>query len=67
MAIVIEVYSFIITAFLINLPHRFYGPHIQHQRPFPVFKNILSLSFLLTDEINAILVFHPDLEKRRMQ
>lgn len=62
----IDPFSMLITAFLLNLRHTFYGPHIQFQRPSLGFRNILSLSPLLTDETYAISVSHPGLEKRGM-
>jgi len=62
-AIGIDPFSMVVTAFLLNLRHTFYGPHIQHQRPSLGFREILSLSPLLTDETYAISVSHPDLDR----
>ncbi len=63
----IEPLSMVFTAFLLNLRHTFYGPHIQYQRPSLGFSDILSLSPLLTDETYAISVSRPELGKRGMQ
>lgn len=63
----IEPYSMIATAFLLNLRHTFYGPHIQQQKPSLGFREILSLSPFLTDETYAISVSHPHLETNGMQ
>ncbi len=63
----IDPFSLVLTAFLLNLRHTFYGPHIQNQRPELEFTDIISLSPLLTDETYAISVSHPGLGKRGMQ
>jgi len=57
----IEPVSLILTGFLLNLRHTFYGAHIQNLRPELEFIDIISLSPLLTDETYAISVSHPGL------
>lgn len=50
----IEPFTMILTAFLLNLRHSLYGPHIEENFQPVERKDILSLGPLLTDEVYAL-------------
>lgn len=52
----LEPFSMILTAFLLNLRHTFYGPHIESERNDIKLKNVLTIGPLLTDEVYALSV-----------
>lgn len=51
--------ALLLTAFLLNLRHTFYGPHIGSIRGDLRLKDILAISPLLTDEVYALSVSEP--------
>ena len=51
-----------ITAFLLNLRHTFYGPHIDERFPGMTGKDMYSIAPFLTDEIYALAVSEPKME-----
>ena len=51
-----EPFSMILTAFLLNLRHTFYGPHIESERNDIKLSNVLAIGPLLTDEVYALSV-----------
>ena len=52
----LEPFSMILTSFLLNLRHTFYGPHIESERNDIKLKNVLTIGPLLTDEVYALSV-----------
>ncbi|QRF76494.1 azaleucine resistance protein AzlC [Thermoplasmatales archaeon] len=57
----IDPFSMIITAFLLNLRHTFYGAHIESSKGIISLREIGSVGPLLTDEVYAIAVSYPSL------
>ncbi len=56
--------TLLVTAFLLNLRHTFYGPHIGSIRSNMRLKDILTISPLLTDEVYALSVSDPPIKIR---
>ena len=54
-----EPFSIILTAFLLNLRHTFYGPHLEENYNSVQRKDIAEIGPLLTDEIYALGVSEP--------
>lgn len=62
----IEPVSMILTAFMLNLRHTFYGAHIESTRENVRFRDIISIGPLLTDEIYAVSISYPSLGSRKI-
>jgi len=62
----IEPVSMLLTAFLLNLRHTFYGPHIESQRNDITLKDVLTIGPFLTDEVYALSVSEPAQCKRNV-
>lgn len=63
----IDPVSLFLTAFLLNLRHTFYGPHVGSMRSDTGVRDILSISPLLTDEVYAISVSLPPITLRSVK
>lgn len=59
--------ALLLTAFLLNLRHTFYGPHVGSIRNDITLKDMLSIAPLLTDEVYALSVQDPPLPKRSVR
>ncbi len=55
--------TLLLTAFLLNLRHTFYGPHLGSIREDITLKDMMSIAPLLTDEVYALSVQSPPLPK----
>lgn len=52
----------VVTAFLLNLRHTFYGPHLEEHFPQMSSSEMYSIAPFLTDEIYALAVSYPPME-----
>jgi len=55
-----------VTAFLLNLRHTFYGPHLSSQRSERSVRDILLIGPFLTDEVYAVSLMNPKLGFRQI-
>ncbi len=61
-AIGFEPITMILTAFLLNLRHTFYGPHLEEKYPLMASRDMYSIAPVLTDEIYALAVSDPPMK-----
>ena len=59
--------TLLLTAFLLNLRHTFYGPHVGSIRNDITVKDMMSIAPILTDEVYALSVQDPPLPKRSVR
>ena len=57
-----EPVTMVVTAFLLNLRHTFYGPHIEEDYPQMSTVDMYSIAPFLTDELYALAVSDPHME-----
>lgn len=62
-----EPVTMVITAFLLNLRHTFYGPHLEERYPGITTRDAYSIAPVLTDELYGLAVSEPKMEPKEIR